>query len=103
MIIHLLLLATLRHNVRCLILVIFKKSESNYDKFDHFSGQYCYEKKVVVIPVNRTKNRMVYEKKTETCWLCLSFDHPFKRVVHYQRLKPVITVENVTRTTLGGF
>ena len=97
----LLLTAALQQTVRCLI--SYTKSESNYDKFDHFSGQYCYDKRVVVIPVNTTKNRMVYEKKTETCWLCLSWDHPFKRVIHYQRIKPVITVENVTRTTLGGF
>ena len=103
MIIHLLLLATLRHNVRCLILVIFKKSESNYDKFDHFSGQYCYEKKVEVIPVNTTTHRVVSETSTEPCWFCLSWDHPFQRVVTKKRLKPVITIENVTRTTLGGF
>ena len=102
MIVQLLLLtAALQHNVRCLI--SYTESESNYDKFDHFSGQYCYDKRVEVIPVNTTKNRMVYEKKTETCLLCLSWDHPFKRVIHYQRIKPVITVENVTRTTLGGF
>ena len=53
--------------------------------------------------MNITKNKMVYETKTETCLLCFSWDHPFKQVVHYQRLKPVITVKKLSKTTLGGF
>ena len=53
--------------------------------------------------MNITKNKMVYETKTESCLWCISLDHPFQRVVHYQRLKPVVTVKKLSRTTLGGF
>ena len=53
--------------------------------------------------MNTTTNKVVYETSTEPCWLCFSWDHPFERVVTKKHLKPVMTVENVTRTTLGGF
>jgi len=49
--------------------------------------------------VNTTSHIWVPETSTESCWFCISWDHPFQRVVTRRRLKAVITVENITRTT----
>ena len=99
----LLLTAALLHNLRCLrdqratvILMMIYQSL-------HFSGEFCYDKRVEVIPVNTTTHVWVPETTTESCWFCLSWEHPFQRVVTKRRLKPVITVENITKTTLGGW
>ena len=64
------------------------------------SGTVCQEKKVEVIPVNTTHLVVETSTQLEDCWYCFSWDHPFQRQVVRKQLKPVVTVENITKISL---
>ena len=65
-----------------------------------FSGLFCHEKKVEVIPVNTTRLKVETLTEYEDCWYCISWGHPFQRKVVRKHLVPVVTVENITKVSL---
>ena len=61
-----------------------------------FSGV-CYEKKLLVVPVNTSFLAEVTYTEMQNCLFCLSLSHPFKREVTKRKLVPIFRLENVTK------
>ena len=61
-----------------------------------FSGV-CYEKKLLVVPVNTSFLAEVTYTELQNCLFCFSLSHPFKREVTKRKLVPIFRLENVTK------